>query len=74
MWIAAGEPVCAEVDVAGVADAFEAAVTENTVGFLVEPLQGEGGVVVPPEGYLRRTAEICRDRRIAFMGDEIQTG
>ena len=56
------------------ADAFEAAVTENTVGFLVEPLQGEGGVVVPAEGYLRRTAEICRDRRVAFMGDEIQTG
>ncbi len=58
----------------GDADAFEAAVNENTVGFLVEPLQGEGGVVVPPEGYLRQTAEICRDRRIAFMGDEIQTG
>ena len=58
----------------GDADAFEAAVTENTVGFLVEPLQGEGGVVVPADGYLRRTAEICRERRIAFMGDEIQTG
>jgi ornithine--oxo-acid transaminase len=58
----------------GDADAFEAAVTENTVGFLVEPLQGEGGVVVPAEGYLSRTAEICRERRIAFMGDEIQTG
>jgi ornithine--oxo-acid transaminase len=58
----------------GDADAFEAAVTENTVGFLVEPLQGEGGVVVPADGYLRRTAEICREHRIAFMGDEIQTG
>ena len=58
----------------GDADAFEAAVTENTVGFLVEPLQGEGGVVVPADGYLRQTAEICRERRIAFMGDEIQTG
>ena len=58
----------------GNADAFEAAVTQNTVGFLVEPLQGEGGVVVPPDGYLRRTAEICRERRIAFMADEIQTG
>jgi ornithine--oxo-acid transaminase len=58
----------------GDADAFEAAVTQNTVGFLVEPLQGEGGVVVPPDGYLRRTAEICRERRIALMGDEIQTG
>ncbi len=59
---------------AGGAGAFEAAVTENTVGFLVEPLQGEGGVVVPEDGYLRRTAAICRERRIAFMGDEIQTG
>ncbi len=58
----------------GDTDAFEAAVTEHTVGFLVEPLQGEGGVVVPPDGYLRQTAEICRERRIAFMGDEIQTG
>ena len=58
----------------GDADAFEAAVTKNTVGFLVEPLQGEGGVVVPADGYLRRTAEFCRERRIAFLGDEIQTG
>ena len=55
-------------------DAFKAAITENTVGFLVEPLQGEGGVIVPPEGYLNRTADICRDRGIAFIGDEIQTG
>ncbi len=58
----------------GDTDAFEAAVTEHTVGFLVEPLQGEGGVVVPPDGYLSRTAEICRERGIAFMADEIQTG
>jgi ornithine--oxo-acid transaminase len=58
----------------GDVEAFEAAVTPNTVGFLVEPLQGEGGVVVPPDGYLARTAEICREHRIAFMADEIQTG
>jgi ornithine--oxo-acid transaminase len=58
----------------GDSDAFEAAITENTVGFLMEPLQGEGGVVVPPEGYLRRTADICRDREVAFIADEIQTG
>ena len=44
------------------------------MGFLVEPLQGEGGVIVPPDGYLRHTAEVCREQRIAFMGDEIQTG
>ncbi|HZD05457.1 MAG TPA: ornithine--oxo-acid transaminase [Longimicrobiales bacterium] len=54
--------------------AFEAALTENTVGFLVEPIQGEGGVVVPPDGYLARTAELCREHGVAFMADEIQTG
>jgi len=58
----------------GDAAAFEAALTPNTVGFLVEPLQGEGGVVVPPKGYLTRTRELCRERGIAFMADEIQTG
>ena len=58
----------------GDVEAFEAAITENTVGFLMEPLQGEGGVVVPAEGYLSRTAEICRERGIAFVADEIQTG
>lgn len=54
--------------------AFEAAVNDKTIGFLMEPLQGEGGVVVPPEGYVSETAAICRDRGIAFMADEIQTG
>jgi ornithine--oxo-acid transaminase len=58
----------------GDVDAFEAALGEHTVGFLVEPIQGEGGVVVPPDGYLARTREICRQRGIAFMADEIQTG
>lgn len=58
----------------GDSSAFEAAITENTVGFLMEPLQGEGGVVVPPEGYLKQTADICRDQKIAFIADEIQTG
>ncbi len=58
----------------GDAAAFEAALTPNTVGFLVEPLQGEGGVVVPPKGYLGCTREMCLERGIAFMADEIQTG
>ena len=58
----------------GDADAVEAAVGENTVGFLVEPVQGEGGVVIPPDGYLSRTYEICREHDVAFMADEIQTG
>lgn len=55
-------------------DALRAAINENTVGFLVEPLQGEGGVVVPAEGYLRQVAQVCRENRVAFMADEIQTG
>ena len=58
----------------GDAEAFAAAVTPNTVGFLVEPLQGEGGVVVPPEGFLTRVREICSEQRVALMADEIQTG
>jgi ornithine--oxo-acid transaminase len=58
----------------GDAKALEDAITPNTVGFLVEPIQGEGGVVVPPDGYLACTREICRDRNVAFMADEIQTG
>lgn len=58
----------------GDAEAFEAALTEHTVGFLVEPIQGEGGVIVPPDGYLARTRELCTTHGVAFMADEIQTG
>jgi ornithine--oxo-acid transaminase len=58
----------------GDSDALEAAITPNTVGFLVEPLQGEGGVVVPPEGYFARCVEICREHRVLVINDEIQTG
>jgi ornithine--oxo-acid transaminase len=55
-------------------DALAKEITENTVGFLVEPIQGEGGVIIPPEGYLSRVREICDQGRILFMADEIQTG
>jgi ornithine--oxo-acid transaminase len=58
----------------GDAEALRNAITENTVGFLVEPIQGEGGVVVPPDGYLAAAAEICRRAGVALMADEIQTG
>ncbi len=54
--------------------AFEHAITPNTVGFLFEPIQGEGGVLVPPDGYLRGTYDLCRKHGILWMDDEIQTG
>jgi ornithine--oxo-acid transaminase len=58
----------------GDAKALEAALTPNTVAFMVEPIQGEGGVVVPPEGYLKAVREICDKHNVLFMTDEIQTG
>jgi ornithine--oxo-acid transaminase len=58
----------------GDAKALEDAINENTVGFLFEPLQGEGGVVVPPEGFIGCARGLCKDRGVAFMADEIQTG
>ncbi|MCA9917154.1 MAG: aminotransferase class III-fold pyridoxal phosphate-dependent enzyme, partial [Anaerolineales bacterium] len=51
--------------------ALEAAITSNTVGFLVEPIQGEGGVVIPPDGYLRDAYEICQRHNVLFVADEI---
>lgn len=54
--------------------ALEAAITPNTVGFMLEPIQGEGGVVLPPPGYLYDVANICAKHNILLMADEIQTG
>ncbi|MFI5636058.1 ornithine--oxo-acid transaminase [Streptomyces goshikiensis] len=50
------------------------AVTENTVAVLLEPIQGEAGVLVPPPGYLRGVRELTRERNVLFMADEIQSG
>lgn len=58
----------------GDAEALEAAITPNTVGFLVEPIQGEAGVVIPPEGYLKQAKSICERHNIMLILDEIQTG
>jgi len=58
----------------GDADALEKAITPNTAAFLVEPIQGEAGVVLPPDGFLARAAEICRSNNVLFVADEIQTG
>ena len=55
-------------------DAFAAAITPNTVAFLVEPIQGEGGVIIPPPGYFRKVRALCSERQIALVLDEVQTG
>lgn len=55
-------------------DALEEAITPHTAAFMVEPIQGEGGVIVPPEGYLAGAAELCRQHRVLLVADEIQTG
>lgn len=52
----------------------EKAITQDTVAFIVEPIQGEGGVVVPPEGYLKSAFEICKKNNVLFIADEIQSG
>ncbi|MDP6231845.1 MAG: ornithine--oxo-acid transaminase [Nitrospinaceae bacterium] len=58
----------------GNATALENAITPNTVGFLVEPIQGEGGVIVPPNGYLKSVRKICDRNNVMLILDEIQTG
>lgn len=54
--------------------ALQAAITPNTAAFLVEPIQGEAGIIIPPEGYLRQALDICKQNRVLFIADEIQTG
>jgi len=54
--------------------ALEEAIDENTVGFLMEPMQGEGGIVIPPTGYLKEAKQVCEEKNVLFMADEIQTG
>jgi len=58
----------------GSAAALEAAITPRTVAFLVEPIQGEGGVVIPPDGYLKQAREICDRHNVLLVTDEIQSG
>jgi ornithine--oxo-acid transaminase len=58
----------------GDAMALESAITPNTVGFLVEPIQGEAGVIIPPPGYLKEAKAICEKHNVVLILDEIQTG
>ena len=58
----------------GSIEALQAVINDNTAAFLVEPIQGEGGIVVPPRGYLKAAAELCREHNVLLIADEIQTG
>lgn len=58
----------------GDAAALEKAVTPNTAAVLIEPIQGEAGVIIPPEGYLKKVRDICTKNNVLFIADEIQTG
>lgn len=55
-------------------ESLKQAITPNTAAFLVEPIQGEGGVVIPPEGFLREAKALCKENNVLFIADEIQTG
>ncbi len=55
-------------------EALRSAITPNTCAFLVEPIQGEAGIVIPPDGYLKQAAELCRQNNALLMVDEIQSG
>ncbi len=58
----------------GDSEALNEAITPNTAAFLVEPIQGEAGIVIPPDGYLREAKRLCEERNVLFVADEIQTG
>ncbi|HLR15627.1 MAG TPA: ornithine--oxo-acid transaminase [Bacillota bacterium] len=55
-------------------DALKAAINENTAGFLIEPIQGEAGVNIPPEGFLKEAYDLCEQENVLFIADEIQSG
>jgi ornithine--oxo-acid transaminase len=55
-------------------DAVRNAITPNTCAVLIEPIQGEAGIIIPPAGYLRALADLCREQNVLFVADEIQTG
>ncbi len=58
----------------GDAEAIEKAITPNTAAVMLEPIQGEAGVIIPPAGYLKAVADICKKNNVLFIADEIQTG
>ncbi|MCK5409990.1 MAG: aminotransferase class III-fold pyridoxal phosphate-dependent enzyme, partial [Candidatus Heimdallarchaeota archaeon] len=58
----------------GDAEELEKAITKNTVAFMFEPIQGEAGVLIPPEGYVKKVQKICKENNVILIADEIQTG
>ena len=58
----------------GDASAVEKTINKNTAAVMLEPIQGEGGVIIPPAGYLKKVSEICKKNNVLFVADEIQTG
>jgi ornithine--oxo-acid transaminase len=55
-------------------DALRDAINENTAALIIEPIQGEGGIIVPPDGYLKAAEQLCREQNVLLIADEIQTG
>lgn len=55
-------------------DALKAAITENTVAFLIEPIQGEAGIKLPPQGFMKAAYDVCKENNVLFIADEIQAG
>lgn len=58
----------------GDVEALKEAITENTAGFLFEPIQGEAGIVMPPEGFLKEAFDVCKENNVLYIADEIQAG
>ena len=55
-------------------EALKGAITPNTAAFLIEPIQGEAGIVIPPEGFMKAASEFCKENNVLFIADEIQAG
>jgi len=55
-------------------EALKAAITQNTAAFLIEPIQGEAGIVIPPEGFIKQAMDLCKKNNVLFIADEIQAG